>query len=111
MLLVVLREANACFIILFTFLVSEFSYMTPSLARLSAIPRFDDFSPSAKRAKTTPARNERRVLIGQQLAHDRATRIGVLVCDFITSTGCRCEGLCVVASHAAMADAIAGWKY
>ena len=110
MLLVILRESNACFIILFTLLVSEFAYMTPGLASLSAIPRFDDLSPSAKRAKSTLARYERRVLIGQQLAHDRSTRVGVLrlVCDFtFTASGCCCEGLCEVASHAAMSDAVA----
>ncbi len=39
--------------------------MTSGLARLSTVPRLDDLRAGAKRTETAPARNERRVFVGQ----------------------------------------------
>ena len=106
MLLVVMHERHSRLVILFALLVAELANVSPSLARLAAIPRLDDLRAGAKRAESAPARHERRVLVGQQPAHDRTA---VLPSSSMSTAcgGCAGEGLGVVAAHAAMADAVA----
>src|SRR5260221_10972550 len=106
MLLVVMHERHSRLVILFALLVAELANMSASLARLAAIPRLDDLRAGAERAESAPARHERRVLVGQQPAHDRTA-------VFLSSFSCSCragEGLGVVAAHAAVADAVARWE-
>ena len=106
MLLVVMHERHSRLVILLALLVAELANVSPSLARLAAIPRLDDLRAGAKRAESAPARHERRVLVGQQPAHDRTAVLRLSV----PARGCAGEGLGVVAAHAAVADAVARWE-
>src|SRR5579863_578976 len=106
MLLVVMHERHARLVIFLALLIAELANMAPSLSRLAAVPRLDDLRAAAKRAESALARHERRVLVGQQPAHDRAAVLHSVFPD----DGHGGEGLRVVSSHAAMADAIARRK-
>ena len=82
MLLVVVHERHSRLVILLPLLVAKLANVSPGLARLAAIPRLDDFRAGAKRAEPATARHERRVLVGQQPAHDRTAIVALL------SAGC-----------------------
>lgn len=106
MFLVIMHETDARLVILSAFLVAELADVAACLARFAAVPRLDHLCARAKRAESALARHERRVLpVGEQPAHDRASRVGVLAP--VVRLCCSREGLRVVAPHAAMADAVA----
>ena len=99
MLLVIVHECHARLVIFLALLIAELANMASSLARLAAVPRLDDLRTGAERAESALARHERRVLVGQQPAHD-----GPAVLPGFPGSR---EGLRVVPSHAAMADTVA----
>jgi len=80
MLLVIMHERHARFIILLALLVAELADMASRLAGLAPISRFHHLGARAKRAESALARHERRFMsIGEQPSHDLTTRVGVLL--------------------------------
>jgi len=59
-------------------LVPELSDVSSSFFRLSHITRLDDVGTAAKGAETAPARNKRRVAVGDETTDEAGPRIGIL---------------------------------
>lgn len=106
MLLTVVNKGDFCFKVLSATLVSKLPNVSTRLASLPLVPCFDDLGALAKRAKATPAGNERRILVCEETSNESCATVRIF-----GRRGYAMEGLCVVALHASVADACARRKY